>query len=118
MAGDAFETVAITYNQPETAVLRSMLHFYGIPTQAIGAAHAATSPQHMVALGGVRIRVPCDALTEARDLLREVAARPQAVRPYLIDNRWLNGLVVLVLYVLLVFPPPPTRTGSIFLLGD
>ncbi|WP_260597510.1 hypothetical protein [Sphingomonas endolithica] len=118
MADDRLETVAITYNQPETLVLRSMLHFYGIPNLAIGAAHAAVNPVLMVALGGIHVRVPHDAVDEARALLREVASRPQAVRPYLIDNRWLNAAVVIAFCALLGLPVPPTRTGSTFLLGE
>ena len=39
MTDDSFETVAIVYNQPETAVMLSMFAFYGIPATAVGFRH-------------------------------------------------------------------------------
>ncbi|WEJ99115.1 MAG: hypothetical protein P0Y59_19545 [Candidatus Sphingomonas phytovorans] len=116
MADDSFETVAIVYNQPETAVMLSMFAFYGIPAIPIGLAHSQIAPNLMVALGGVLIRVPDYAANEARELLAEVAERPQAVRPRLIDNAILNGVAV-VLFCMIGGPVPPTRTGSTFFLG-
>ena len=115
MAQDSFETVAIVYSQPELAVMRSMFAFYGIPTFAVGQGHASVLPTWMVALGGVQVRVAADAAADARALLSEVAERPQAVRPYLIRNRWLNGVVVVLAWMFLFMPVPPTRTGSTYL---
>jgi hypothetical protein len=117
MAADSFETVAITYNQPETAVMLSMFAFYGIPAIPVGLGHAQIAPTMMVALGGIPIRVPSYAAAEARDLLAEVASRPQAVRPRLIDHPVTNGIVVILACFFLGFPVPPTRTGSTFFLG-
>jgi hypothetical protein len=117
MADDSFETVAIVYNQPEAAVMLSMFAFYGIPANPIGLGHSQIAPTMMVALGGILIKVPGYAAAEARELLAEVAARPQAVRPRLIDNPFANGIVVVLACLLLGFPVPPTRTGSTFILG-
>jgi hypothetical protein len=116
MTGDSFETVAIVYNHPETAVMLSMFAFYGIPATPVGLAHSQIAPNLMVALGGILIRVPGWAAAEARELLAEVAERPQVMRPRLIDNAVMNGLIVL-LFCFLTGTTPPTRTGSTFFLG-
>ena len=116
MTDDSFKTVAIVYNHPETAVMLSMFAFYGIPATPVGLAHSQIAPNLMVALGGICIRVPGWAADEARELLSEVAERPQVVRPRLIDNALMNGLVVL-LFCILTGTTPPTRTGSPFFLG-
>jgi hypothetical protein len=116
MTDDSFETVAIVYNHPETAVMLSMFAFYGIPAMPVGLGHSQIAPNLMVALGGVLIRVPAWAAAEARTLLAEVAERPQAVRPRLVDNAVMNGLIV-VLFCFLTGTVPPTRTGSTFFLG-
>jgi hypothetical protein len=116
-ADDSFETVAIVYNQPETVVMLSMFAFYGIPATAVGFRHTQIAPNLMVALGGVPIRVPGWAADEARELLAEVAERPQAVRPRLIDNAVMNGLIV-VLFCFLTGTIPPTRAGSTYFLGS
>ena len=116
MTDDSFETVAIVYNHPETAVMLSMFAFYGIPAMPVGLAHSQIAPTLMVALGGIAIRVPGWAADEARELLAEVAERPQVMRPRLIDNVVLNGVIV-VLFCMIGGPVPPTRTGSTFFLG-
>ena len=118
MADDSFETVAIVYNQPETAVMLSMFAFYGIPAFPVGLGHSQIAPTMTVALGGILIRVPSFAAAEARELLAEVAARPQAVRPRLIDHPVANGIVVILACFFLGFPVPPTRTGSTFFLAQ
>ena len=117
MTVDSFETVAITYSQPETAVMLSMFAFYGIPATPVGLGHVQIAPMMAVALGGILIRVPSSTAAEARQLLAEVADRPQAVRPLRIDNPVMNGIIV-VLFSLLTGTVPPTRTGSTFFLGD
>lgn len=114
---DSFETVAITYSHPETAVMLSMFAFYGIPAMPVGLYHSQIAPNLMVALGGILIRVPAWAADEARTLLAEVAERPQAVRPRLIDNAVMNGLI-LTLFCCLTGVIPPTRAGSTFFLDD
>ncbi|MGY4398717.1 hypothetical protein ACVWZA_003925 [Sphingomonas sp. UYAg733] len=114
MDDDSYRTVAITYNQPETAVMLSMFSFYDIPAYAVGQGHASAMPTWMVALGGIQIRVHSDALDEAFELLAEVAERPRAVRRRLIDDPVVNGILVVLFCVLLFMPVPPTRTGSTF----
>ena len=118
MADDSYETVAITYNQPETAVMLSMFAFYGIPAYPVGFEHARTMSTLMVALGGIQIRVHASAVDEARELLAEVAERPQAVRPKLIDEPVVNGFIVTLFCLFGGAPVPPTRTGSTFFLGN
>ena len=118
MADDSYETVAITYGQPETAVMLSMLTFYGIPAYALGSGHASVIPTWMVAFGGLQIRVHPEALDDARSLLAEIAQRPQAVRPLIIPEPILNGIIAVLSCFLGLMPVPPTRTGSTFFLGD
>lgn len=136
---DAFETVAITWSQPEAAVMLSMFEFYGIPAFALGRWHASVNPPLIVGLQGIQVRVHASAVDDALDLLAEVAERPAAVRPYLLGQRWLYPVILTVsvfvmipLYVtdtppawsvvLLVLPIivftgiPPTRTASTFFL--
>jgi len=118
MADDSYETVAITYSQPETAVMLSIFAFYDIPAYALGSGHASVAPTWMVALGGLQIRVHAEALDDARALLAEIAERPQAVRPFIIPEPILNGVIAVLSCGLGLMPVPPTRTGSTFFLGD
>jgi hypothetical protein len=137
--GDAFETVAITWSQPEAAVMLSMFEFYGIPAFALGQRQAAVNPTYIVAIQGIHVRVHHTALDEALDLLGEVAARPAAMRPYLWGSPWSYPIVLALsfvaavigyanwaspLAVIAIFPLsvlmiaiPPTRTPSTFLLS-
>jgi hypothetical protein len=118
MADDAFETVAIVYSLPEAAVLHGLFAQYDIATVVIGARHAATNPEWVVALGGIIVCVQREVAHEARAILAEIAARPPAVRPRLIDNVVLNAVAVILACVIGFAPIPPTRTASTFLLGD
>jgi hypothetical protein len=136
---DAFDTVAITWSQPEAAVMLSMFEFYGIPAFALGRWHASINPPWITGLQGIQVRVHHLAVDDALDLLADVAERPAAVRPYLLGQRWLYPVILAVsvlamipLYVtdkpptwsvaLLVLPVivfagiPPTRTPSTFML--
>jgi hypothetical protein len=136
---DAFETVAITWSQPEAAVMLSMFEFYGIPAFAVGRLHASIIPNYITALQGMQVRVPVGAVDDALDLLAEVAERPAAVRPYMLGHTWfypalvafaLAALVPLYLVdepspllLALTLPAiflftgiPPTRTPSTFML--
>ena len=79
---DRFETVAITWSQPEAAVMLSMFDFYGIPAFAVGRRHVSVQGPALTALQGIQIRVALGFMDEALDLLAEVAERPAAVRPY------------------------------------
>ena len=142
---DAFETVAITWSQPEAAVMLSMFEFYGIPAFALGRLHASINPPWITGLQGIQVRVHHLAVDDALDLLSDVAARPAAVRPYFLGSATLYRTVVVSAFVLgigaiivnLVFDPgeqatillpaflplwylttlvPPTRTPSTFML--
>ena len=112
--GDAFETVAVTWSQPECAVMLSMFEFYGIPAYATGRWHASVMPPLIMGLDGFHVRVHPDAVDDALDLLAEVAEQPAATRPYLLDKRWLRA-VWSVLGAFLA-AGPPTRTASTFFL--
>lgn len=118
MADDGVEMVAIVYSLSEAAVLRGLFAQHDIVTVVIGAGHAAVDPQLVVALGGIMVCVQREVLDEARALLAEIAERPQAVRPRLIENVVLNAVAVILACVTGFAPIPPTRTGSTFLLGD
>jgi hypothetical protein len=115
MAGDAFESVAIIYSQPETVVMLATFERYGIPTYAAGFNHARAKWSLLVALGGIAIRVHPAALAKAQILLAEVAERPAAVRPRLQLNQALQILFGVLGMLLAV--PPPTRVTSTFFLG-
>ena len=102
---DRFETVAITWSQPEAAVMLSMFDFYGIPAFAVGRRHVSIYAPVLTALQGIQIRVAIDAVDEALDLLAEVAGRPAAVRPYAFGQRDLYiALVVLALIAAMIMP--------------
>lgn len=117
MAGDAFETVAIVYSQPEARILLALLAQHDIATEVVGAGHVSVNPIWTVALGGIIVRVRTEALDDARALLAEIARQPQAVRRRMIDNPVLNGLLVVLACFMGIAPIPPTRVGSTFLLG-
>jgi hypothetical protein len=136
---DAFETVAITWSQPEAAVMLSMFEFYGVPAFALGRWQASIDAPFTTAMQGIQVRVHHLACDEALDLLAEVAERPAVVRPYLFGLAWLYRALVL-LAVAAIFPVylsddprmlllsalplsmlliavPPTRTTSTFMLS-
>ncbi len=137
---DAFETVAITWSQPEAAVILSMFEFYGIPAFALGRWQASIDATYLVAIQGIQIRVHPAALDEALDLLGEVAERPAAMRPYLLGSPWAYPLALALAFVaavagyaswdepgplaivavfplsLMLYAIPPTRTPSTFML--
>ena len=102
---DRFETVAITWSQPEAAVMLSMFDFYGIPAFAVGRRHVSIYAPVLTALQGIQIRVAIHAVDEALELLAEVAERPAAVRPYGFGSRDLYlFLVILALMAATVMP--------------
>ena len=106
---DAFDTVAVTWSQPEAAVMLSFLAWHDIPAYALRE-HARVAALHVTALGGIPIRVHRPALTEARALLAEVPG-PAIICPALIGNRLAN--VVLLLFAFMLGGTPPPRTRSI-----
>jgi len=137
--GDAFETVAVTWSQPECAVMLSMFEFYDIPAFATGRWHGSALPAIITGLDGFHVRVHPEAIDEALELLGEVAQRPAAIRPYPLGVRWLYPTVIGLTLVMLVefwfsnnpsplmvtvtlalcllfYAVPPTRTASTFFL--
>ncbi|MDB5679297.1 hypothetical protein [Sphingomonas bacterium] len=136
---DAFETVAVTWSQPEAGVMLSMFEFYGIPAYATGRWHASINPTLIMALDGFHVRVHPECVDDALDMLAEVAEQPAAIRPYLLGQRWLYPVILVVSFLVLIpmyvidTPPawyvallvlpiivltgiPPTRTASTFFL--
>ena len=105
---DTFDTVAITWSQPEAAVMLSFLAWHGIPAYALRE-HARVAALHVTALGGIPIRVHRPAHAEARALLAAVPA-PPVVRPALIENRFVNAVLLLFAFMLGGTPPPRTRS--------
>jgi hypothetical protein len=93
---DRFETVAITWSQPEAAVMLSMFDFYGIPAFALGRRHVSAQGPILTALQGIQIRVALGSLNEALHLLAEVAERPAAVRPYAFGLPGLYRIIVIL----------------------
>jgi hypothetical protein len=137
---DAFETVAVSWSQPETAVMLSMFEFYGIPAFALGRWQASIDATFVVAMQGIQVRVHCLAVDDALDLLAGVAERPAAVRPYLLNRPRTYPLILLLAFAaalvgyanwddpspldvvaiwplsMLLIAIPPTRTPSTFML--
>ncbi len=116
MVDDAFETVAIVYSQPETAVMLAMFAQYDIPAYALGFDHARTAWPIVLALGGIIIRVHHTVANDARELLAEVAQRPAAIRPRLILNPVLH--ILFGVLGMLLAAPPPTRATATYFLGN
>jgi hypothetical protein len=92
---DAFETVAITWSQPEAAVILSMFGFYEIPAISVGQQTVRALSYLAVACQGIQIRVHHDWLDEALDLLGNVAEQPPAIRPYAFGQPWIYRTIVL-----------------------
>lgn len=109
-----FTTIAITYSQPEAAVMLSMFAFYEIPAFAVGGGHAGADWPLVVALGGIEVRVLTGLLDDARALLKEVRDQPPAIRPPVVEG-WLSRLVANTIGFLLGAPPPPRVATSYFL---
>lgn len=108
---DAFETVAVTYSQPEAAVMLSFLDWHDVHAYALSE-HARVSAHLVTALGGIPIRVAPADVARARALLAEVApAAPPVIRPPTIRNGVVGRLALLLAFCLGA-PPPPPRVGS------
>ena len=104
---DAFETVAITYSQPEAAVMLSFLEWHDIPAYALGE-HARAQSYLVTALGGIPVRVGGADAARARALLAEVEpAAPPVVRPPVVRNRLLSTAALLIAFLLGGVAPPP-----------
>ena len=108
---DDFETVAITYSQPEAAVMLSFLAWHEVRAYSLGE-HARVSAHLVTALGGIPVRVLASDAARARALLAGVApAEPPVVRPAVVRNPLLNAVALVVGFVF-GGPPPPPRVRS------
>lgn len=105
---DAFETVAVTWSQPEAAVIASFLAWHGIDSYALSR-HAQVEPPLVTALGGIPIRVPTDRAAEATALLGSVEGSP-VIRPSISRQPIADRLAALFCFVFGGTPPP--RVGS------
>lgn len=139
--------MAITWSQPEAAVMLSMFAYYDIPAFALGGRHVSAHGPMVTALQGIHIRVAAAAADDALDLLADVAEQPAAIRPYALASPGLyrllailalaatlltpvvlaladpldeNALVSVMLMspLLLVFNGALPRTSSTFFLGN
>lgn len=104
-SGPDFETVAWVYSQSELAVLLALFTHEDIHVVPIGRHNAGVDYAMTVALGGVEIRVHAEEAEEARTLLAGIDGAPFR-RGIFSDNRWLDGLIMLVLFFAGLFVPP------------
>jgi len=102
---DRFETVAITWSQPEAAVMLSMFEFYSIPAFALGRRHVSAQGPILTALHGIQIRVAVAFMDEALGLLAEVAERPAAIRPYAFGLPGLYRIIVILALLTVIAMP-------------
>lgn len=105
---DTFETVAVSYSQPEAAVMLSYLAWHGIAAFALSE-HARTDAGLVTALGGIPVRVHWPDAEEARALLADVPA-PERIMPRRIAD--LRYKLKAVFCFLLGSPPPPPPVTS------
>jgi hypothetical protein len=114
--GPDFETVAHVYSQSELAVLLSFLEDADIFVAALGYHQIAASWTNTIALGGVVVRVPTPDAARARALLAPIDRSP--FRGFLfVENRLLDGALMLLLFLLLVFAPPGRIRAEFILEG-
>lgn len=104
-SGPDFETVAWVYSQSELAVLLALLAHEDILVVPIGRHNAAADYAMTLALGGIEIRVHAEEAEEARALLAGIDSTPFR-RGIFSDNRWLDGLIILILFCAGCFAPP------------
>ncbi|HST37772.1 MAG TPA: hypothetical protein VLK25_14235 [Allosphingosinicella sp.] len=98
IASGEFETVAWAYSQSETAVLLSRLAHEDIHILPVSRHHVSVDYPITLALGGVTIMVHHEEAERARQLLAGIDRTPFAGRIFS-DNRWLDCLIMLILFV-------------------
>ncbi|WP_419809014.1 hypothetical protein [Sphingomonas sp.] len=104
---DGFETVAISYSQPEAAVMMSFLAWHGIDAYALSE-HARTDMGLVTALGGIPVRVHWTLIDEARALLADVTPPTPWTPPPPRRGLWFKVKAV-GCFLLGSPPPPPVR---------
>lgn len=112
--GDRFETVACVYSQPQLALLLSRFEHEGIGVAPVGYHHATAQWSITLALGGIALRVHESDADAARCLLATLDPTP-VHQPIFSDNRWLEIVLILGLF-LMGFFAPPARLPAHFLL--
>lgn len=105
MSAPDFETVAYVYSQSELAVLLSLMEDADIFVLGAGYQQIAACWHNTVALGGVPIRVPTPDAPRARALLAPIDRSP-FLGFLFVENRILDGALMLLLFALFLFAPP------------
>ena len=113
-APDRFEVVAIVYDQPQLALLLALFESERIWVVPTSYYHATAQWSLTVGLGGVQLRVLEPDAPAARRLLSEIdpSLSPRSVFS---DNRFVESLLILGLF-LVGFFAPPARIPAHFLL--
>jgi hypothetical protein len=104
-SGPDFETVAWVYSQSELAVLLSLLAREDIHVLPIARHHAGVDYALTLALCEIEIRVHAGEAEAVRLLLAGVDRTPFR-RGIFSDNRWLDGVIMAILFVAGLFAPP------------
>lgn len=113
-AEDRFETVAYVYSHPQLAVLLSLFEDARIWVVPVAYQHVTVQWSWTLALGGVALRVHASDAEAARDLLAGLDPVP-ALRPLFSENRFLEIVLIVGLF-LVGFLAPPARLPTHFLL--
>lgn len=114
-AGEAdLVEVAAVYSRPELCVLLTALRNYGIMAATVGEGHARVDWRLMVALGGVRIRVPRRDVPLAAAILHEVDRTPSR-RPVYAPQRVIDLAMMLLLTLFFMVPPPARMPAQILI---
>jgi hypothetical protein len=109
-AEDRFETIAWVYSPSDLALLLSRFEHEGIHVLPIGRLHAAVDPWLVTALGGIKLRVHTEDLSDARALLAELDAAPYRAR--LLFGVWQLDLLFFLVVGFFGMPPPPRQIPS------
>ena len=104
-AGDRFETVAYVYGQPQLALLLSLFEDAHIWVVPVGYGHASVQWNWTLALGGVALKVHESDVEAARELLEGLDPTP-VLRPVFSENRFLEIVLILGLFLIGFFAPP------------
>lgn len=100
-----FETVAWVYSQSDLAVLLSRLAHEDIHVLPIARHNAGVDYALTTALGGVEIRVHAAEAEQVRLLLADIDRTPFRGGIFS-TNRWLDGAIMVILFVAGLFAPP------------
>ena len=111
MDEDPFETVAITWSQPQAGVILALFAWNAIPAYGMNLETIRVNCPLTLALGGIPIRVHREYAAEARGLLEEAVVREaEPMPPEPLAERICK---VALLGVLGMTPPPKVSAGII-----